>query len=91
MNETRKTVVFIHGLWLHATSWQPWVELFERAGYDAIAPGLARGSQTPSRRPAPDPEEHRRPRHRRRRRPLPAHHRRRCRSRRSWSATRSAA
>ena len=22
------TVVFIHGLWLHATSWQPWMELF---------------------------------------------------------------
>ena len=21
-------VVFIHGLWLHATSWQPWVDLF---------------------------------------------------------------
>ena len=23
-------VIFIHGLWLHATSWNPWVELFRR-------------------------------------------------------------
>jgi pimeloyl-ACP methyl ester carboxylesterase len=32
-------VVFIHGLWLHASSWQPWVDLFDGAGYDAHAPG----------------------------------------------------
>jgi pimeloyl-ACP methyl ester carboxylesterase len=32
-------VVFVHGLWLHATSWAPWVELFTEAGYDPIAPG----------------------------------------------------
>ncbi|MDT7579800.1 MAG: hypothetical protein QOK35_1064 [Pseudonocardiales bacterium] len=32
-------VVFIHGLWLHATSWQPWTELFGEAGYTAVAPG----------------------------------------------------
>ena len=32
-------VVFIHGLWLHATSWQPWTELFGEAGYTTIAPG----------------------------------------------------
>lgn len=32
-------VVFIHGLWLHATSWQPWVDLFRESGYDPIAPG----------------------------------------------------
>src|SRR5690348_12439386 len=39
MSDTRRPVVFIHGLWLHATSWQPWVDLFDRAGYAAIAPG----------------------------------------------------
>jgi pimeloyl-ACP methyl ester carboxylesterase len=39
MNDHRTPVVFIHGLWLHATSWQPWVDLFDRAGYDAHAPG----------------------------------------------------
>jgi non-heme chloroperoxidase len=27
--------MYIHGLWLHATSWQPWIELFEEAGYEA--------------------------------------------------------
>ena len=31
-------VVFIHGLWLHASSWTPWVELFEASGYPATAP-----------------------------------------------------
>ena len=32
-------VVFIHGLWLHATSWQPWIDSFAAAGYAAPAPG----------------------------------------------------
>ena len=32
-------VVFIHGLWLHATSWGPWAELFSAAGYEPTAPG----------------------------------------------------
>jgi pimeloyl-ACP methyl ester carboxylesterase len=36
---TGTPVVFIHGLWLHATSWAPWAELFSAAGYDPIAPG----------------------------------------------------
>jgi pimeloyl-ACP methyl ester carboxylesterase len=31
--------LFIHGLWLHATSWGPWLDLFAEAGYDATAPG----------------------------------------------------
>jgi non-heme chloroperoxidase len=26
-------VVFVHGLWLHADSWGPWLELFREAGY----------------------------------------------------------
>jgi non-heme chloroperoxidase len=32
-------VVFIHGLWIHSAAWQPWVELFRSAGYDATTPG----------------------------------------------------
>jgi pimeloyl-ACP methyl ester carboxylesterase len=32
-------VLFIHGLWLHASSWDSWVEVFSQAGYDASAPG----------------------------------------------------
>ena len=39
MVATPTPVVFIHGLWLHATSWSPWRELFEAEGYAAIAPG----------------------------------------------------
>jgi pimeloyl-ACP methyl ester carboxylesterase len=32
-------VLFIHGLWLHASSWQPWVDLFTENGYRPAAPG----------------------------------------------------
>jgi pimeloyl-ACP methyl ester carboxylesterase len=32
-------IVFVHGLWLHASSWQPWMELFSAAGYAPVAPG----------------------------------------------------
>jgi pimeloyl-ACP methyl ester carboxylesterase len=39
MSEHRPPVVFIHGLWIHATSWQPWVELFDQHGYRSHAPG----------------------------------------------------
>lgn len=31
-------VVFIHGLWLHATSWGPWEQLFAENGYAPVAP-----------------------------------------------------
>ncbi|MFC8042908.1 alpha/beta hydrolase [Nocardia sp. NPDC057353] len=39
MAATRTPVVFIHGLWLHATSWQPWAELFAARGYEPHTPG----------------------------------------------------
>jgi pimeloyl-ACP methyl ester carboxylesterase len=39
MATSTKPAVFIHGLWLHATSWGPWLDLFKDAGYDPIAPG----------------------------------------------------
>jgi pimeloyl-ACP methyl ester carboxylesterase len=32
-------VLFIHGLWIHSAAWQPWIDLFTEAGYDATAPG----------------------------------------------------
>jgi pimeloyl-ACP methyl ester carboxylesterase len=35
----RHPVVFIHGLWLHASSWGRWVRLFAAHGYLAVAPG----------------------------------------------------
>jgi alpha-beta hydrolase superfamily lysophospholipase len=39
MTERPRPVVFIHGLFLHATSWQPWIDHFRNAGYDPVAPG----------------------------------------------------
>jgi pimeloyl-ACP methyl ester carboxylesterase len=39
-------VVFIHGLWLHSSSWKKWVELFNEAGYESMAPGWPGDSRT---------------------------------------------
>ncbi len=39
MTATRTPVLFIHGLWLHHTSWQDWVTLFRERGYEPFAPG----------------------------------------------------
>ena len=39
MEPANTPVVFVHGLWLHATSWGPWVEFFQEAGYAPVAPG----------------------------------------------------
>ncbi|MHA3701091.1 alpha/beta hydrolase [Jatrophihabitans sp. YIM 134969] len=36
---TTPPVVFIHGLWIDASSWQPWVDLFAARGHDVSAPG----------------------------------------------------
>jgi pimeloyl-ACP methyl ester carboxylesterase len=46
MAEGRKPVVFVHGLWLHASSWGAWVDLFAENGYDASAPGWPGDSDT---------------------------------------------
>ncbi|WP_144713093.1 alpha/beta hydrolase [Curtobacterium pusillum] len=32
-------VLFVHGLWIHASAWQPWVDHFTDAGYAPTAPG----------------------------------------------------
>lgn len=34
----RPVVVFVHGLWMLAGSWDPWREMFEARGYATIAP-----------------------------------------------------
>jgi len=39
MTDSSIPVVFIHGLWIHSDAWQPWVELYRSAGYNATAPG----------------------------------------------------
>ncbi|MBS1914691.1 MAG: alpha/beta fold hydrolase [Bacteroidetes bacterium] len=35
----KKTIVFIHGLWIHASSWQPWMVFFQQHGYATLNPG----------------------------------------------------
>jgi non-heme chloroperoxidase len=35
----KRTIVFIHGLWLHATSWQAWMDFFSQEGYPVLNPG----------------------------------------------------
>ena len=35
----RVPVVFIHGLWLLPSSWEPWAGLFAEAGYAPVSPG----------------------------------------------------
>jgi pimeloyl-ACP methyl ester carboxylesterase len=39
-------VLFIHGLWLHATSWEPWLERFRAAGYEPMAVGWPGDGET---------------------------------------------
>jgi alpha-beta hydrolase superfamily lysophospholipase len=41
-------VVFIHGLWIHASSWQRWIDLFTKHGYEGFAPGWPGESETVS-------------------------------------------
>jgi non-heme chloroperoxidase len=33
----RELVLFVHGLWLHASSWREWALEFDRAGYDCLS------------------------------------------------------
>ena len=35
----RQPVVFVHGLWLLSSSWDPWRAHFDEAGYTTLAPG----------------------------------------------------
>src|SRR5690349_4446408 len=47
-------VVFVHGLWLHAESWRPWIEFVQANGYEATAvswPGDAETTQATRRNP----------------------------------------
>jgi pimeloyl-ACP methyl ester carboxylesterase len=39
MTSAKKTIIFVHGLWLHASSWEPWMDFFQKAGYETLAPG----------------------------------------------------
>jgi alpha-beta hydrolase superfamily lysophospholipase len=39
-------VIFIHGLWIHASAWQPWMDLFAERGYTSSAPGWPGDAET---------------------------------------------
>src|SRR6478752_993607 len=50
-------VVLIHGLWIHASAWAPWIDLFEARGYPATAPGWPGEADTvEATRADPDPQ-----------------------------------
>src|SRR6266699_5775606 len=42
----KQPVVFVHGLWLLASSWDRWRTLFEEQGYTTLAPGWPDDPQT---------------------------------------------
>jgi pimeloyl-ACP methyl ester carboxylesterase len=34
----KRKIVFIHGLWMHASSWKPWMDFFNQHGYETLNP-----------------------------------------------------
>jgi non-heme chloroperoxidase len=42
----RTPVVFVHGLWLLGSSWEPWAGAFEEAGYAPLTPGWPNDPET---------------------------------------------
>lgn len=42
----RTPVLFIHGLWLHSTSWEAWQRRFREEGYEPQAPGWPGDGET---------------------------------------------
>jgi non-heme chloroperoxidase len=46
MSPANGHVIFVHGLWLHASSWEPWAAFFQEAGYEPHTPGWPGDSDT---------------------------------------------
>ena len=42
----KRTIVFIHGLWIHASSWKNWMEFFNHHGYETLNPAWPGDSAT---------------------------------------------
>lgn len=42
------TIVLVHGLWLTAASWQPWIERYEARGFKVLAPSYPGLDKTPA-------------------------------------------
>lgn len=34
----KKPIVFIHGLWMHSNTWEPWMKFFSENGYETLNP-----------------------------------------------------
>ncbi|HMG67339.1 MAG TPA: alpha/beta hydrolase [Chitinophagaceae bacterium] len=34
----KNPIVFIHGLWMHSSTWKPWMQFFAQHGYESINP-----------------------------------------------------
>lgn len=41
-----KTIIFIHGLWMHTSSWQQWMDYFNQRGYKTLNPGWPGDAET---------------------------------------------
>ncbi|MEZ4336960.1 MAG: alpha/beta fold hydrolase [Sandaracinaceae bacterium] len=53
---SKQRVIFVHGMFLTGRSWAPWVDRFEAAGFDAVAPDWpGRAGLAAERRASPDP------------------------------------
>jgi pimeloyl-ACP methyl ester carboxylesterase len=48
-DDGRGLVLFIHGLWMNAGSWDPWAEEFDGNGYDSISYRWPSETKTPDR------------------------------------------
>jgi non-heme chloroperoxidase len=46
MEMAKRTIVFIHGLWIHASSWNPWMDFFSQQGYETLNPPWPGDSDT---------------------------------------------
>jgi non-heme chloroperoxidase len=42
----KKTIVFVHGLWIHTSAWKPWMDFFNQHGYETINPAWPGDSAT---------------------------------------------
>ena len=46
---SKKTILFVHGMYMNGHSWQPWIDKAEAEGFQAIAPSWPFHNDTPAR------------------------------------------
>ena len=44
--KSTKTIVFIHGLWMHSSTWLQWMDYFNEQGYKTLNPGWPGDAET---------------------------------------------